>query len=90
MEFLMTGSLDYEFRTTVVAEFHRAEDIAAIGQWFRTIAPENPLKKYFFQVYTHRDSVLTPGLHPPKNEDLQAFLTEITPYVHQAEIRGFV
>ena len=90
MEFLMTGSLDYEFRTTVVAEFHRAEDVAAIGQWFRTIAPENPVEKYFLQVYTHRDSVLCPGLHPPKNEDLQAFLAEIAPYVHQAEIRGSV
>ena len=88
MAFLMNGSLDYEFRTTVVEEFHRAEDIAAMGQWFRAIGPG--VKKYFLQVYTDRDSVLCPGLHPPKNEDLQAFLAIIAPSVHQAEIRGLV
>ena len=90
IRFLVEGDLDYEFRTTVVQELHTSEDFVAMGQWFRKVAPVQLVKKYFLQVYTHRDSVLTPGLHPPKNEDLQAFLTEITPYVHQAEIRGSV
>lgn len=90
MEFLMTGSLDYEFRTTVVEEFHTREDIRAIGQWFQTIAPHHPVKKFFLQPYADRDSVLKAGLHTPKSTDLQAFLTEIAPFVRQAEIRGSV
>ncbi len=90
MLFLMEGSLDYEFRTTVAQEFHTVQDIAAIGQWFQKISPEHKVKKYFLQPYTDRDSVLCGGLHPPKNEDLLAFLAEIAPCVHGAEIRGSV
>ena len=90
MAFLMTGDLDYEFRTTVTAEFHTVKDVGAIGQWFQNIAPGYPPKKYFLQPYADRDSVLKAGLHTPKTTDLQAFLTEIAPYVRQAEIRGSV
>lgn len=39
--FLMESDFDYEFRTTVVAKYHRAEDFIAIGEWLRGA------KKYF-------------------------------------------
>ncbi len=90
MVFLMRGNLDYEFRTTVVQEFHRAEDIAAIGQWFQALCPEQKVKQYFLQPYTDRDSVLCPGLHRPENEELQAFLAAAAPYVHTVRMRGDV
>lgn len=90
MRFLMEGSLDYEFRTTVVQEFHTVQDIAAIGQWFQKISPEHRVKKHFLQPYTDRDSVLCGGLHAPKNEDLRDFVAEIAPCVHEAQIRGLV
>ena len=32
MAFLLTGSLEYEFRTTLVREFHTAQDVESIGQ----------------------------------------------------------
>lgn len=88
MVFLMEGSLDYEFRTTVVQEYHTAEDMAAIGQWFRKLSPENTVKKYFLQPYTDRSSVLCGGLHAPNSTQLQAFLDAVKPYVHRTEIRG--
>ena len=31
--FLMSGEVGYEFRTTVVKQLHRAEDMLRIGQW---------------------------------------------------------
>ena len=88
MVFLMEGALDYEFRTTVVQEFHTVQDIANIGQWFRKLSPEHIVKKYFLQPYTDRDSVLCGGLHPPNPTQLQAFLDAAKPCVHRAEIRG--
>ena len=88
MRFLMEGSLDYEFRTTVVQELHTPDDISAIGQWFRTLSPNNVVKKYFLQPYTHRDSVLCSGLHAPTKAQLQAFSQAAAPYIHQIEIRG--
>lgn len=90
MVFLIEGSLDYEFRTTVVQEFHTREDIDAIGKWFQKLSPDRKVKKYFLQPYADRDSVLCSGLHRPESGDLQGFLEAILPYVHTAEIRGDV
>ena len=88
MAFLMTGALDYEFRTTVVQEFHTQKDIAEMGQWFRKLSPENVVKKYFLQPYTDRDSVLCAGLHTPEKADLLAFQAVISLCVREARIRG--
>ncbi len=88
MAFLMGGDLDYEFRTTVVREFHTVQDIERIGQWFQRLSPEKPVKKYFLQPYVDRDSVLCGGLHCPEMADLQAFLTAVSPCVRIAKIRG--
>ena len=88
MTFLMEGALDYEFRTTVVQEFHTAEDIAAIGKWFQALCPGKKVKKYFLQPFVESDSVLTGGLHAPNTADLLAFLDAAKSCVHAAEIRG--
>ena len=88
MRYLMEGSLDYEFRTTVVKELHTADDIKAIGQWFQKLCPHKPVKKYFLQCFVDRDSVLCGGLHAPERADLLAFLEAVKIYVHAAEIRG--
>lgn len=88
IRFLFASGLNFEFRTTVTAEHHGAEAFSAIGQWLQELSPEQKAEKYFIQPYTHRDSVLCGGLHPPKSAELQAFLTAIAPYVHRAEIRG--
>lgn len=90
MEFLISGDLDYEFRTTVVQELHSSQDILAMGQWFRALCPEKLVKKIFLQPYTDRDSVLIHGLHAPQKADLLAFSETIRPFVHSTEIRGDV
>lgn len=88
MVFLMMGDIPYEFRTTVVAEYHGPGDFRAIGQWFRRLAPQHMVEKYFLQSYTDRDSVLCGGLHAPEKPQLQGFLEEIKEFVRHAEIRG--
>lgn len=88
MLFLMQGDLPYEFRTTVMQELHRPEDLLSIGKWFEKLCPEKKVEKYFLQPYTDRDSVLSRGLHAPEKAVLQDFLQIISPYVHRAEIRG--
>ena len=42
----MNSSIDYEFRTTVVKEFHNIEDFHQIGQMIKGA------KNYFFSVYS--------------------------------------
>ena len=82
LAFLKTGAVDYELRTTAVAEYHTDEDFCAIGAWIEGA------KRYFIQCYTDRDSVLCSGLSAPTEEDLRRWCDIVRPFVGEATIRG--
>lgn len=70
IRFLMSGSVDYEFRTTVVRELHSVESIHAMADWLLSLAPEYRVKRFFLQSYVDRDSVLCFGLSAPDGQML--------------------
>ena len=82
VSFLLQGSVDYEFRTTVVREFHDEDSFAEIGPWLAGA------RRYFLQSFVDRDTVLKPGLHPCSKEQLERFAQVVSPYVEQVELRG--
>lgn len=49
VEFLKSGVVDYEFRTTLCKELHGREEIEAIGKWL------SGAKRYFLQNYRESD-----------------------------------
>lgn len=79
---LKSSGTEYEFRTTVIAEFHTARDIASIGELIRGA------KRYYIQCFTDRDSVPFADLHAPSRADLDDFLVVAKQYVPSAELRG--
>ena len=85
---LMTGNTDYEFRTTVVEEFHDEEAIGNIGPWLRRLVPGRKVKHYFLQPFADRDSVLQTGLHTPNSLTLQRFSQLLIPFAENVCIRG--
>ena len=85
MVFLMEGDLDYEFRTTVVEEFHDEASIEAMGQWLQSLGT---VKRLFLQPYADRDSVLKQGLHTPDSEKLHRFKAILAPYAEFVALRG--
>lgn len=82
LAFLKTGVVDYELRTTAVAEYHSDGDFLAMGKWMEGA------KRYFIQCYTERDSVLCPGLTSPTAEDLHRWCGIVRPFVGEALVRG--
>ncbi len=82
VELLMAGDADYEFRTTVVAELHEAEDFEKIGMWI------SGAKRYFLQCFTDRDSVPFAGLHAPDRAALEEYAGIVRKYVPETYIRG--
>jgi len=82
MELLRESGIDYELRTTVVAEYHDDASFRDIGPWIAGT------KKYFLQCFTDRDSVLTQGLRAPAKEDMDRWADLVRPYVAQVELRG--
>lgn len=73
IRFLMSGTLDYEFRTTVVRELHRVESMQSMANWLMTLAPEHKIKRFFLQSYVDRDSVLCSGLSAPEAKTLSEY-----------------
>ena len=76
------GRPAFEFRTTVVREFHRAEDFEEIGRWISG-APA-----YYLQCFTDRESVPYGNLHAPDKEELEIYRQIVSAYVPHVEIRG--
>ena len=79
---LMKSGVDYEFRTTVVKEYHEASDFEEIGKMIKGA------KNYYLQCFTDRDNVPRKGLTPPTKEDMKIYLDVVSAYVKNASIRG--
>jgi pyruvate formate lyase activating enzyme len=79
---LKGGQADYEFRTTVVSEFHEAADFEEIGRLI------SGAKRYFLQRFPDRDSVPFGDLHAPAPEDLRRYADIVRPYVPDTSLRG--
>ena len=82
VSFLLSGAVDYEFRTTVVREFHSEDDLRELGVW---LAGAN---RYVLPSFADRETVLRPGLHPWGRAELEGFLALVRQYVPAAELRG--
>lgn len=80
--FLLSGGVDYEFRTTAVAEFHDDASFKGIAQWL------SGARRYFIQCFTDRESVIRPGLHAPTKEQLTHWADIVRPSIPDVELRG--
>ena len=82
VQLLLEGRVDYEFRTTVVAEFHEADDFRKIGEWIKGA------KRYFLQSFTDRDSVPFGNLHAPSPEEIYGYCRIMQAFVPDTQVRG--
>ena len=82
IDFLRTLNGRYEFRTTVVREFHTLGDIESIGRWLEGA------EQYFLQSFTDSGDILAPGLHAHEPETLRRFLDAVRAYIPAAALRG--
>ncbi len=73
---------DYEFRTTVVREFHDEESFRGIGQMIAGA------KRYYLQMFTDRDTVPFEGLHAPTEEEMRRYAEIVRNTVSSVELRG--
>ena len=87
VRFLAGGSVDYELRTTVVAELHSEESIKSMGKWLLDTAGA-PVKRLFLQSFVDRDTVMFAGLHAPEASQMARFLEILEPFAVSVKIRG--
>lgn len=82
VEFLKTGVIDYEFRTTVMKELHKTEDIRKIGKWLAGS------RRYFLQAYRESEQVIHPVYTSYSREQLENYRRMLLEQIPQVEIRG--
>ncbi len=81
-ELLMRERIPFEFRTTLVREFHTLEDVLEIGRWLQG-AP-----RYFLQHFVDSGDLLSNGLHPVAEDEMRVMADSLRPYIKEVELRG--
>ena len=80
---IMNSGVDYEFRTTLVAEFHSKESIEKMGELIKGS------KRLFLQKFVDREGVIKKGLHPVEQVWALSFKDILSSYVSNVELRGY-
>ena len=79
---LISGTVPYEFRTTLVKEFHAADDIAKIGRWIQGA------KQYYLQEFVDSGNLIGENLHACTREEQEFFCRTAAEYVPSVQLRG--
>jgi pyruvate formate lyase activating enzyme len=82
VNFLLKNKVQYEFRTTVIKQFHDEESFMQIAEWI------NGADKYFLQGFIDRETVPYKGLEAYDVSMMHKFLDIVKPSVKVAELRG--
>ena len=82
IDFLKSGKIDFEFRTTVVKELHGEAEIQDIGD---LIAGDH---KYYLQGFEDSGNLINDGLHGYSEKEMISLLYLLKNRLPNAEIRG--
>lgn len=83
IDYLLSGAVDYEFRTTLVGGEHTAENVESIA---KTIAGA---KRFFLQKFVDSGGCIESGLKEISEDDAKAFAEIARKYVSKVELRGY-
>lgn len=82
VDFLLSGAVDYEFRTTVVRAFHTAEDIEKAAAWIRGA------RRYFLQNFVDSGNLIRPGLTGVSPEEMEEMASRARAILPDVALRG--
>lgn len=80
---LINGNVDYEFRTTLVAEYHSAESIEKMGKMIKGA------KQLYLQKFVDREGVIKKGLHSVEEVWASSYKEILSKFVNKVELRGY-
>ena len=88
LRFLIDGNVDYELRTTLVAQLHNEASIQDMGAWLGGLVPGKRPKRLFLQRFVDRDTVLFGNLSAPETDVTQTFARILEPFADSVTIRN--
>ena len=81
--YLLTSPVRYEFRTTLVEEFHTKEDIEALGKMIRGA------KVLYLQEFIDNENCIAHGFRTVPKEKALLYRAILLKYVERCELRGY-
>ena len=82
VKLLRQRGVDFEFRTTLVREFHTPEDLLAIGRWLEG----SP--RYFLQAFVDSGNLVGSGCSPFTPQEMRDFTQLLRPFFREVSLRG--
>lgn len=82
VNFLMTGCVDYEFRTTVTKQFHTEKSMEEAARFIRGA------KRYFLQNFVDSGNLIGSGITGQSKEEMEKLLAVVKKYVPDSCLRG--
>lgn len=83
VEFLISLGGDYEFRTTLINEYHSEENIINIGEWI------NGANKYFLQKFKSNENCINSSLSEVPIGSAKRFSEILKKYIPNVALRGY-
>lgn len=81
IDYLLSGKVDYEFRTTVVDPLHKRENFEKIGKRIRGA------KRYFLQSFVPSENTIGKGFESPSLEDIRIYIETLRSYIENVQMR---
>ena len=82
VSFLLEGNVNYEFRTTVVKQFHTVQSIAAAAEWI------SGAKRYFLQGFIDSGNLISGGMSGVDKEEMERMREAASQFVSNTALRG--
>lgn len=84
IEYIKSCGVDYEFRTTLVKEYHDLEDIK------KMVEDIGPAKRMRLQLFVDNDNCIQGGLHEVPLEEAEEFVKILKSHIDDVALRGYI
>lgn len=84
VDILKNSGINYEFRTTVIDEFHTADDMKEIAEWICGA------KRYFLQKYKDNEGCISHGYSEVSKQKVDEFVKLFEGRVAKVGLRGYL
>lgn len=84
VQYIMNCGIDYEFRTTLIAEYHTEEDIKEMAKELKGA------KRMRLQLFVDSDSCIQRGLHEVDLETAKKYVEILKESIDDVDLRGYL
>lgn len=82
VDYLKSGVVDYEFRTTITGNLHDEQSVEATAKWLAGA------KRYYLQMFVNSGDLIDPNTTGCDEDTMRRYLEIVQKHIPSAELRG--